>query len=216
MSRCRSAVPAALAVGLLASPAWAHRVNVFAVAQGRHVLCTGYFASGAKPANCPIQVLLPDGSTLIEGRTNDQGQFAFEATIRADLTIVLDVGDGHRAEYVLKADKLPADLPGVGYQSSAASLPAPAAFPSTIPRGPGPDNSAPAAGAITDERLREIVTDVVARQLLPIQAQLQEARERRIGPTEVLGGIGFILGLLGVYAYARSRSSPGGTRSGSP
>jgi len=196
-----------------ASPAFAHRVKVFAYAEGRSVMGRGYFSGGGKPRNCPITVLLPDGTTLLTCKTNDEGRFTFEATVRADLTLILDAGAGHRAEYVLTADQLPEDLPA---PAGAADRPQPStrdAAGDTTKDQPEPTSRAASAAAtrppagltIDEDRLRAIVRAEVQKALRPIREDLKT--ERDPGPTEIIGGIGYIVGLVGLAAYLRSRAA---------
>lgn len=184
------------------SPALAHRVRVFALAQGRRVVCRGYFAGGSAARNCAISALLPDGSAAAEGRTDEDGRFTFEAGVRADLTIVLNAGDGHRAEYRLTADQLPADLPPFAAEAVPPSVPSAVPEPVAGTRPARPTTRA-APTALPDEaRLKAAVREVVQEELLPLREQLDEARERsRV--REIIGGIGFILALAGVIAYYR-------------
>ena len=215
-------VPTFAAAVFAVSPAWAHRVNVWAFAQGRKVVCQGYFAGGAKPKNCPIRVLLPDGATLVEGKTDDEGQFTFEATVRADLKIILDCGEGHRAEYPLPADRLPEDLPPPGAEPARVQPSKGDSAGREVHRGPA---SAPHAtppvttlpAAFDEDKLQGLVRGVIQDELLPLRRDLMDLQDRgdRPGPTEIIGGIGYILGLMGVVAYFRSKA-PRNKRPGSP
>lgn len=199
----RSSSRALLAVLLLAGTAWAHRVHIFAVVDGRRVLCQGYFASRKHPTkNCRIDVLLPDGAALTRGRTNDKGEFTFEATRRADLKIVLNAGSGHRAEWTVRASELPADLPaGAG---SAVAEPV---------RDSGVPSTARASGAAVDEaRVKAIVRSVVQPQILELRAEIKAAEQKGPGLTEIIGGIGYIVGIAGVVMYARAARAGSGER----
>ena len=189
------------AVALAARPAWAHRVKVFAYVENRTVLGYGYMAGGERTKDCPVTVLLPDGTTLVAVRTDGEGRFAFQATVRADLKIVLDAGPGHRAEWTVSADQLPADLPPFNPAHPPPQPPQPPATrPETAPTTrPGP------GGAIDPEDLRAIVRQEVREALRPIREEL--LREKEPGPTEIIGGIGYLLGLMGLVAYFRSRAA---------
>ena len=52
-----------------------------------------------------IQVFDPFGKKLLEGRTNEQGEFAFTSVQKTDLRIVLEAGMGHRSESILKKEE---------------------------------------------------------------------------------------------------------------
>jgi len=214
---------APVVVLLASSPAWAHRVRVFASAQGRRVICRGYFPSGAKPRNCPIKVLLPDGTTLVEGKTDDEGRFTFEATVRADLKVILETGPGHRAECSLSADQLPNDLP---LPTGTPSRPEPSPGAAT---GGGEGHPEPAShrhptvpvttspAAVDGGELQGIVREVIRDELLPLREEMMDIRNSLERPraTEIIAAVGYILGIMGIVAYFRYRA-PRNRRRGSP
>lgn len=173
----------------VATAAHAHAIHVYAVAEGKVVRGEVYMSRGARPAKCKVQVFAPDGSKLAETVTNDRGEFSFEAAVRADHRIVVDTGDGHRAEYVLRADELPETLP-------------PAAAGPRLPARGAHENAQAPEMPPTDPRG---VEEIVARHIGALRRELREAEQRR-RLSDVLGGIGYILGLMGVALYFRSRA----------
>jgi nickel transport protein len=52
--------------------------------------------------------------------------------------------------------------------------------------------------------IEALVERIVARQLAPIRRTLEESRNRR-RLLDIVGGIGYILGLMGVVLYFHSR-----------
>jgi nickel transport protein len=70
-----------------------------------------------------------------------------------------------------------------------------------------------APAALTDERLRNVVREEVdaalAARLSPLTRMLaSRQREEGVRLTDVIGGIGYILGLAGLYAYFAGRRRP--------
>ena len=49
-----------------------------------------------------------------------------------------------------------------------------------------------------------MVRKAVAQGVLPLAREISELKERR-GFSDIVGGIGFIAGLLGVFAYVKAR-----------
>jgi len=183
------------AVALLAAaPAWAHRVRVFAVAEGGRVLCNGFFASGDPARDCAITVETLDGKRVAQGRTDAEGNAAFQIEEPGDLKIILHAGEGHGADYILKASA----------RQTAAAAP-PGAEPASAPTAPaGP--AQPAAPAAGDEaRLKAVVRAVVQEEMLKLRRALVADLQRGPGFTEIAGGVGFIFGVMGLALYARSR-----------
>jgi len=179
----------ALALLLLLVPAAAeaHRVKVFAVAEGRTISGRVYFPGGGRAKGVTVTFLAPDDTKLGEAVTDGQGEFAFEATVRCDHQAVVDTGDGHRATTTVPADTLDPALP----------------------EGPGaaphdPDATAPHAHDATTTDLETVVDRAVARHIRPLREQLDAYEERR-RLHDILGGIGIIFGICGVAAYLLSK-----------
>lgn len=103
--RMSRAVLAVLCSLLIASYAFAHKVQIFAYVDKGEVFAESYFADGSPVKDGKIEVYARDGSKITEGKTNDKGVFSFP--IPKDpvgLKIVIDAGMGHKAEYILKKE----------------------------------------------------------------------------------------------------------------
>ena len=53
--------------------------------------------------------------------------------------------------------------------------------------------------------IEQLVSKGVAKRLAPIRKELAEMNQESVGPTEIAGGIGYLIGLGGLFAYAASR-----------
>lgn len=91
---------------LAASPAWAHKVNVFAYVEGDTVYTESYFPSGDPVKGGKIEVLDTHKTILLEGITDNQGLFSFKLPKKEDLTIVINATMGHKNEYRLKKSEM--------------------------------------------------------------------------------------------------------------
>ena len=91
-----------LTVGL----ADAHKVNVFAYAEGETIHTESYFADGKVVEGAVIEVFDSGGDKLLEGKTNEEGKFSFQISKKEDLTIVINASMGHRNEYTIKQDEM--------------------------------------------------------------------------------------------------------------
>jgi len=90
-------------VVLLASgPALAHKVNLFAYAEGGTVFSESYFPDGRAVEGGKVLVYDSKDHLLLEGKTDTQGLFNFEIPKNDDLKIVIDAGMGHKNSFVLK------------------------------------------------------------------------------------------------------------------
>lgn len=79
----------------------AHRVIVFAWVEGDTVYVESKFNGGKKVQAGKIVVTDPQGTELVNGKTNEKGEFSFTVPKKTDLKIVLLAGEGHRAEWTL-------------------------------------------------------------------------------------------------------------------
>jgi nickel transport protein len=94
---------AALFVVLSATgPALAHKVNLFAYAQGGTIFTESYFPDGRAVEGGKVLVFDSKDTLLLEGVTDTQGLFDFEIPKGDDLKIVIDAGMGHKNSFTLK------------------------------------------------------------------------------------------------------------------
>ena len=186
-----------------ATPALAHRVLVFAFAEGDTIHTESKFVPNDPVRQGKILVLeAKTGQELLTGHTDDQGKFSFKipaeaAAQKMDLKIVAEAAMGHRGEWLLKADGY---LPGakVAVAPSPAAALAPAAPPS--PATPGSK-----AANVDQQALEAALNKALERQLAPINEKLTELTIHRTSLSDILGGLGYIVGFFGLWAYFQSR-----------
>ncbi len=173
---------------LATSPALAHKLSVFASAAGAEIEGKAYFKGGQGARGIAIRILGPDGTLLGEAETDSEGRFHFTATKRTDHVITAEVGDGHQAEFTVRASELPGSLPGGTGQTAA----------------PQPDMAALIVKTEPSEDISAQVEKAIARQLRPLREQIA-ALEDEIRLRDILGGIGYILGIAGLLAWLGAR-----------
>ncbi|MBF0476481.1 MAG: hypothetical protein HQK59_11730 [Deltaproteobacteria bacterium] len=210
--RTNTVLVAAALVLIWISPAWAHKVFIYAWVEGDTVRVESYFGGSKKVMDSPVEVFDPSGKKLLEGRTNDQGEFSFKIPAQTDLRIVVEAGMGHRAEYTLKEADLPAGpTEAKGAEPSQGRSSEPVASPPVKPAGPEPAPavtipSAASASNLTADQVRAIVEKSLDTRLQPIIRTLAKMNEDH-GPrlSDIIGGIGYIFGLMGLVMYFRSK-----------
>ena len=178
----------------------AHRVNLFAWVEGDTVFVESKYPDGTKVHEGVIRVLDSTGKELLNGKTNTQGEFSFKVPQQAALKIVLEAGMGHRAEWDIPAD----ELSGAGKSSSAAGGAAPQPPPKSeasaqVPTAPGPVGQPLPAG------IEQTIEKALDKKLAPVLRMLAEMHEQKVRLTDVLGGIGYIIGLVGIAAYFKRK-----------
>lgn len=206
---------------LFSLPALAHKLNVFATAEGPLLRGYAYFSGNSRAVEAHLTITIADGEVVFEGKTAADGSFHYQARHPQDHIIAIDSGDGHVARFTVPADELPLSFAENG-SPSAPSLPLPPAPPATAP----PEAAEPASGAVPatdvasppsfqENSLPEAVWDArmeraIARQIRPLREQI-EAYQEKIWWHDVLGGLGYIIGLSSLalaVARQRSRTAP--------
>ncbi len=189
-----------LALGLLLSlPASAHKLKVFATAEGDRILGQTYFVGGAPASGASVRITDGEGHELVRLQPDERGDFSYRVERRMDYRVVADSRDGHVASWSLKADEFASSLPP---GTVAASESEPAAAPPQRQQTPP---AAPGSSVPLDQ-----VEQAVARQIRPLREAMQ-ASEERVRLHDILGGIGYIVGLagLGLWWGGRRRSRSG-------
>lgn len=178
----------ALFVILASGTAQAHKLKVFASATGPVIEGYAYFSPGGRAYQASVTVASEDGTVLDRLRTDNEGNFRFEAKRRIDYVVTVDGGDGHVASYTVSANDLPETLPVQEGDSPAA----------------GAKTAAPAGPAVDQTVLTALIEQSVARQIRPLREEL-DANQEKIWWHDVLGGIGYIFGLCGLAFGLSSR-----------
>ncbi len=171
----------------------AHRVNIFTQIQGDKVLCQCFYNDGKPIRDQDIQVKTPDGKMIAEGTTDDDGMFSFIPQVHEDLQIVLNAGMGHTAEATVKKEDLPEIKKKVIAEKQKQSTPA-------VKKNEIPEQD----NHIDEERLREIVEQVVDEKQGSV-IDLIHKQQRTYSLTTIIGGIGYIIGIFGLYMFWKSR-----------
>lgn len=172
--------------------ALAHKVNVFAYLDGRQIKGEAYFPSGDKAQTALVEVVDGQGRVLGSTQTDGQGLFslAVPAEAGAPLRVVLKAGQGHQGEYTLGAREL-GGAAAFAAASQAASKPAPATARSAAP---------------LPEEMEERLARLLDQRLQPLTAQVAKlGAERSVSLADVMGGLGYIMGLMGLAAYLKAR-----------
>lgn len=171
---------------------FAHKVNIFAYVEGEKIYTESYFNDGKKCIDSKIEVFDNQGNKLLEGLTDKEGEFSFEVpSENGNLKIVLTASMGHRAEYSISADEIRGS---VGLIKEENEEPVSIVFPET--------------SSVDLKEVQSIIEDTLDEKLKPIMREIIEikkSQEDRISPTEIIGGIGYIIGIFGIAAYFLSR-----------
>jgi len=184
----------------------AHRVNVFAWVEGDTVYVESKFPSGKKVKSGKVLVMDPLGNELLTGLTDDQGRFSFKVPKQTDLSILLIAGQGHQARWTVRADEMAHLAPK---KTTAAEKKSPSEQTQTVSKPSTGTLIAASDTGIKPEKLEAVIESVLDKKLKPIQRMLADMQQAGPGMRDVLAGIGYILGLVGIGAYVHSRKKKG-------
>lgn len=180
----------------LAKPAAAHKLFVFATVRGKMIEGEVYYQGGDPAPDIKITIIGPGDTTLEETQTDQEGRFRFEPRWRIDYRLAADAGFGHRFEYVVPAADLPPELPSYVPGDATSSPVSTADRSSEAGRPPSSDHR----GSPTEiEALNQQIA-ALRRDLDRWKAQLRMQ--------DILGGIGYILGLMGLASYLLGKRRP--------
>jgi nickel transport protein len=107
------------------------------------------------------------------------------------LKVVLTAGMGHRAEYSILADEI---------RGSDRLIKEEAGEPVSL--------ISPEISSVDLKEIQLLIEDALDKKLEPIMREMREikkSQEDKISPTEIIGGIGYIIGIFGIIAYFLSR-----------
>lgn len=165
--------------------AQAHKIHVFAWVSGETITVESNFSKDRPLVKGKVTVR--DGNShavLLEGTGDEKGIFTFSIPAEAktngsDLLIVVSGSEGHQSEWL---------VPAAEYLSDSNS---------SKPEIPAELNSA---------ELKKMLQELLEQELAPIRRSLAENRQDKPGLRDIMGGIGYLLGLAGLVAWLKNRS----------
>jgi nickel transport protein len=195
----RFATIALLALFVSLSSAWAHKVVAGAYASGDRIEGEIGFSDGEMARNVLVEVFTEDGKRLGETHTNDEGVFFFTPAQPVVHIFRVDLGAGHVAEVWLAVNELPPGLTAKGGSGKVdGGEQKPVASVSTAADARSTD-----APALTAAQ-RELVAEAVRAEIRPLRREIIAYKEKN-DLQAVLGGIGYIVGLFGLWFFLAAR-----------
>ncbi len=191
--------------------AMAHKVNVYAWPENGQIHVEARFSGGKPALDTPLEVYShPGGELLLTGRTDQGGEFDFSLPDQVrgpgdvGLKVVLLASMGHRDEWVVTPEDLAPLVSGPAGEVSArpqlpAGTPSAGNYAASSEEAPSPD-----LPRTDDSELQRTVEQALDKKLAPIIRYIEEDRDR-VSLREVLGGLGYIVGLAGIGLALGSR-----------
>ena len=193
-----------LLIPAMCLPCLAHKIRIFAWQDGGSIVTESKFSKGRPAQNATVSVFEREtGQSLLSGTTDTEGLFSFPIpkTGSKELKIIVDGGDGHKNSwnYTLEDSEALTDnsVPSSMVETNSSSqLPKEPTYEEDIEKNILP--------AITPLELTRIIETTLDKKLAPIRRTLAENSEKGPSLQDILGGIGYILGLAGIAAYVQS------------
>ncbi len=191
------------------SHVYAHKVMIFAWVDGETVFTESKFSGGKKVKGGKVIVYNAQDKILLEGKTDDKGEFSFMVPEKTTLEIVLYAGAGHRAEWtVTKEDieEMYGEKPAKSIlRKSQGKVPVKTISTETSEKSADEMLKAPRPQGPCADEIEEAVEKALDRKLKPVIKMLSESLDRSPTVNEIVGGIGYIFGLMGLGAYFHYR-----------
>ncbi|MGX9726316.1 MAG: hypothetical protein ACTFAK_03030 [Candidatus Electronema sp. VV] len=197
MNRLAHLVVLLAALLLLPLAAQAHKLSIFAWPEGSEILGEVKFSGGRKAQNVQIAVQnAVDHAVLAETACDENGAFRFalpEQALQArpDLLIVANGGEGHRGEWLLEAKDYAPAVPAGSVPTSSVST--------------GSTAAAAVSSGLSEQQIRRVVAEEMSKALSPVRQSIAESLDPEPTLRDILGGIGWLIGLAGLAAWAQSR-----------
>ncbi len=202
MKRAISLIAISIIIFFFSLNSHAHKLNIYAYTDGDMVHSESYFADGSRCKNCTIEVYDKNtGRAITEGKTDDNGKLSFSMPEAASLRLVLKAGAGHQAEYNL-------NLRGTGLKEKAQDN---KRLKENITKETREKASSDKQKCLSSEDIEVIVSQAIDRKIQPLMNQIALMHQEigRVGIIEIIGGIGYIFGFLGIIMYFKSRKNLG-------
>lgn len=133
-------------------------------------------------------------NVLLEGIGDAKGIFTFTVPAIAqkntlDLLIKVSGGEGHQSQWLIPASEYLPDQVSVSPSKQSSDI----------------VHAAPPE--VNNEALKEIIAELLEKELAPIKRSLAAAENKKPDFRDIMGGIGYLLGLAGLISWLKNRKS---------
>ncbi|WP_070971595.1 carboxypeptidase-like regulatory domain-containing protein [Vibrio sonorensis] len=166
----------------------AHNLRMSVYVEGDGLEGELYFVGGGNPAakNASVELYF-DGEVIATAKSDEEGIFIFQSVKPSDYLVRADAGQGHVATYDLKRHEFPQAQPDTT-EGELTSKPTHTAQPLS-----------------NDVNLQQMRTEI-AKAIRPLREQI-ERYESKTRMHDILGGIGYVFGVFGLFVLYRQRKS---------
>ena len=189
---------------LFPGSASAHKVMIFAWVDGDMIHTLSKFSGGKRVKSGQVLVYDSKDVLLLEGKTDKNGMSSFKIPKKEALKIVLKASMGHMAVWEIPSGKIAGSEKAA--DTTANDLHAPLKTSSGVAgiKTQGKVSDSAIAG-LERREIEEIIDASLDKKLGIITEMLADSMNCGPGITEIMGGIGYIFGLVGVALYFANR-----------
>jgi len=149
-----------------------------------------YFVGGGNPPGANAQVELKKGDKILQTTVADQeGWFVFDAVPADSYSLRADAGEGHVAYYELDKSEFPETISSEPTVTTAVTT-----------ESQQPASSAAQTASLTPQQLQKAISQAVR----PLRQQI-DRYEAKTRLHDIIGGIGYIFGLFGLFMFINNR-----------
>lgn len=175
----------------------AHKVRIFAWLEAGIIKTESKFSGGKAARNMTVIVVgTESGKELIQGTTDVNGHFNFDLPpdLQEGLEITVQGAGGHKGSWIFEAPELN-DLATTDHTHPTTSH---------LTQHSAPQHSE-SKSYVSRGELAEIIEASLEKKLAPIRKSLAENSQKTTTLQDILGGIGYLLGLAGIATYFKYR-----------
>lgn len=187
----------------LYSYGFAHKVNLFVFREGEKISGEGYFANGAPCMKCAIEVYTLKGKKIAQTTTDEKGRFEVRIKEKEPLLVRLIAGEGHLAEEKLEGSTEVASNDKTKENTTKKEK-------VEIQNKKDVDNIKTTTSKSVEmdkEMIKVVVKEVLSEELSSFKGNFLELKKdlNRVRFQDIIGGIGYIIGVLGLLAMLKAR-----------
>ncbi len=182
----------------------AHRVNVFAWFNGEKVVGKAYYSNGRPAEHAKIEIIGTRTGSRLSCITDEKGGFSFKPPGKDTYRLILHAGQGHRATTLVnvRIDEQTKNQDNSHNKGKGLSkLQGNGGFSSV--EGVSKDTS-------SCKDIEKAVDKVLKVRLQPVYKAIEDMAisQSRVKVKDVVSGLGYIIGIMGIWAYMSSRRKP--------
>lgn len=157
----------------------AHELNITTAIESNVITGRVYFTGGGPAVGAVIQVMGPHREILGQVGVDPDGRFRYPASYRTEYTLRARTPDLHATETSIGPEGFSDELP--------------------------PFTTDPKVSQLFEQAVKQQRTDELSTEIRQLREQVSEL-ESSIGLRDIVGGIGFIVGILGLLMFWRQRA----------